>query len=673
MRRSTPQPDDFDARRPRQAGLSRPRPPRVLISGDDTEDASEWEVVVVENEAIDDTQALEIARQRHEAQRRERLLNNLPSLDERDIAHALGLGKEGEAEAPDGIDSDAFVLPGDTPPARRIVGPAPLPVGLIFDGVDEPGDERPSRFATEDAAEFAQAGVDEIQFDEQQVEASAFVEPVFEDDAADPEVAAATDAADATTDGDTEAPAEEETAEASSWTPTPLDSRIPLDDLDHDFYDIGDEAIDAPVVGGEPVEAADDSDDGAGLVREDADVPGDDPHHSFYAVDDMDPATALEAPEAKPEVPKAPPTEPVKLWGTGRPKAAASDGKIYAPGEVPPEEVVAEEEDDDFASSFPIDPDEFLTEEGADVDVNELDYASVFGPVDAPPAAAPVPVAAPVHDVDPMEVAAHAPITESPARRRRRKAAAVGATAAGVIAKSRPAKADEADQFDDLKAPVEDDPFEDLQAIEADDAEWGWRDEFIDDDATVEAPGEQHPEHVHAAAGYHYAFDDDEFYEGAGPLLVDQRPRHIREDAEPRRGRRELLALGAAALVVLAVGVGSKVFSSADRPEFAETSDDPTTTVTRERITTSTTTNFGTGILTTVPEPEDTTVTTAGRPKTTTTVKRGSTPPPTTAPTTAPPQTTTTVEVTTTTEPTTTTSTEDTTPPEEPPAEEAEG
>ncbi|MDQ2649034.1 MAG: hypothetical protein M3Z03_05730, partial [Actinomycetota bacterium] len=398
MQRSTPQPDDFDARQQaRQAGLARPKPPRVIVSGDEAEDASEWEVVVVENEAIDDERALEIARQRHQQQR----LANLPSLDERDIAQALGIGTEGEAEAADGIDSDAFVLPDDTPPARRIVGPAPMPVGLIFDGVEEPGEESPgedasAHFNLEDPPE--PESLDEVRF--------ADPDPDPEPDGVDPELAVDLEA------GVEPAAGDEQHLPVTSWNPAPLEPRVTFDDVDLGFYDIGDEAIDAPVIPDEVPEAA--PEEAAGLDRDDETVPNDDPHHDFYAVDDKDPVTALEPPKPKEVVP---PTEPVKLWGTGRAKQV--DGKVYAPGEVPPDEVIPED-DDDFASSFPIDPDEFLTEEGAEVDVNELDYASVFGPVDAPSALTPVPVAAPVHDLDPMEVAAHAPITESPARRRRR-------------------------------------------------------------------------------------------------------------------------------------------------------------------------------------------------------------------------------------------------------------
>lgn len=641
MRPTTPQPDDFDARqRARQGGLARPQPPRVIVSGDEAEDASEWEVVVVENEAIDDQRALEIARERHRQQR----LANLPSLDERDIAQALGIGAEGEAEAPDGIDSDAFVLPDDTPPARRIVGPAPLPVGLIFDGVEEPG-----------ADEAAAADDDVIEGPttrfplEPAEEAEEATEPAGEALAAEADAAAGTPAA-GTETGDDEGPGDP----TSSWNPVPLESRVTFDDVDLGFYDIGDEAIDAPVIAEEAPPAEDPVE--AGLDRDADGVPADDPSDDFYAVDDKDPLTALEPPKPKVYVP---PTEPVKLWGTGRAKQV--DGKVYAPGEVPHDEEVPEE--DDFASSFPIDPDEFLTEEGAEVAVDELDYASVFGPVDAPPVAAPVPVAAPLHDADPMEVAAHAPITESPARRRRRKAAAAGATVAGIVAKGKTAKAaepDEADRFEDLRPePGEPDVFADLQAIETDETEWGWRDEFLDD-------GADHPDHIHAAAGYAYAFDD-ELLGPPQPLLVDQRPRHIREEAQPRRGRRELIALGAAGLVVLAVGVGSKVFNSADRPELVQGSDAPATSI--ERATTSTTLDdsssttvspFGTGILTTVPG--DTTAT--SRPRTTTTApRRGATPPPSvtsttvattsSTATTAPPDTTPTTEPPTTAPPTT--------------------
>ena len=382
MRRSTPQPDDFDARqKARQTGLSRPKPPRVLISGDELEDASEWEVVVVENEAIDDQRALEIARQRHRQS-----LSNLPSLDERDINHALGIGAEGDAEDPDGIDSDAFVLPGDTPPARRIVGPAPLPVGLIFDGVEEPDDERPSRFdLPEDSGSLddlpeASGSLDEAMAAADEGDPGPGLDEVVfaEQELGEPTAA---------TPAQLEPEAPPSDLPVTSWSPAALESRFPVDDVDHDFYGIGDEAIDAPVVAiEEPVAqvAEATTTDAEGLDREHEDVPEDDPHHSFYALDDQDSAAALETPGPAPTADGEPaaPAEPVKLWGTGRPKSV--DGKIYAPGEVPPEEVAATEEDDDFYSSFPIDPDEFLTEEGAEVDVNELDYASVFGPVDAP-------------------------------------------------------------------------------------------------------------------------------------------------------------------------------------------------------------------------------------------------------------------------------------------------
>jgi hypothetical protein len=124
---------------------------------------------------------------------------------------------------------------------------------------------------------------------------------------------------------------------------------------------------------------------------------------------------------------------------------------------------------------------------------------------------------------------------------------------------------------------------------------------------------------------------------------------------EPRGGRRrELVALGLAAGIIVALGVGSQVFAKPDRQE--NTTEQSTTSTTRPRVrTTDTSTPDLT--LPTLPADEPAVVggvTVTTRPRTTTTVKGKPAPPTTAAPATTEAPTTTAAPTTTEPPPTTT-------------------
>ena len=88
------------------------RPPRVLVSVGDLNDPANWDVIVVENDAIDDETALRIAHERtgHGAA--------LPSLDESDVSPVVV--DLAEFERPDAFAAmDAFAPITDVPQRRR--------------------------------------------------------------------------------------------------------------------------------------------------------------------------------------------------------------------------------------------------------------------------------------------------------------------------------------------------------------------------------------------------------------------------------------------------------------------------------------------------------------------------------------------------------------------------
>ncbi|HEV8115761.1 MAG TPA: hypothetical protein VGP53_05940, partial [Acidimicrobiales bacterium] len=107
---------DLDEGRPQRF----PSPPRVLVSVGDPDDPSQWDVVVVDNDAIDDDTALRIAQART-GQRA-----SLPSLDEQDVFPGEA---DGDAEPSDAFSAaDAFTpVPGAPALRRRFPDPDAAP------------------------------------------------------------------------------------------------------------------------------------------------------------------------------------------------------------------------------------------------------------------------------------------------------------------------------------------------------------------------------------------------------------------------------------------------------------------------------------------------------------------------------------------------------------------
>jgi hypothetical protein len=138
MTSDTPEPQPPDGSGAEAAPGSPPRAPRVLVSVDDFEDPAEWDVIVVENEAVDDETARRIARQRSAKERRPRAIT-LPSLDEQDVIKAFDTDRD--AEAPDNVSVEAFEPPEPLPVRRRPVADIPLPVADPFAGLPEPEPE----------------------------------------------------------------------------------------------------------------------------------------------------------------------------------------------------------------------------------------------------------------------------------------------------------------------------------------------------------------------------------------------------------------------------------------------------------------------------------------------------------------------------------------------------
>ena len=113
------------------------------MSVGDFEDPAEWDVIVVENEAIDDDTARQIAQQRSGRRR------SLPSLDERDIMQAFSDDPDRDAEDAEGLSDDAFAPPAG-PAVRRRMDPPPLPPAadeLFGDVSTAPGPPAPAEEA----------------------------------------------------------------------------------------------------------------------------------------------------------------------------------------------------------------------------------------------------------------------------------------------------------------------------------------------------------------------------------------------------------------------------------------------------------------------------------------------------------------------------------------------
>ncbi|MDP1819449.1 MAG: hypothetical protein Q8K58_06075 [Acidimicrobiales bacterium] len=365
------------------------RPPRILVSVEDLENPADWDVVVVENDAVDDATALRIARQRAGRPVQTGTNLSLPSLDERDVARALETDHDAEDVA--GLSVDAFSPPALAQPPRRRVGAAVVPPLLEDDGFDDlardigagspppapaavpkPGvvpevayEEPPERAApTDDAAAF------------ERIDATVRPRHMAPPDAV-------LDQSDDESDGAAEAPA------AGDRFAEDLAARADAQDEEHG--DEQDEALTGPVavVGGAAA---------AGLVGATA--------QTGIAVPPGD-GLRIAAERATTDVPT--PDDPdadgaagatmapvdVDLWGRG------TGGEIVGPGPAPaltsfrheaePDQVEAEleaeldEQMEDallIDSSFPLGPEDVMADgAGASIDVSSLDYASVFGPV----------------------------------------------------------------------------------------------------------------------------------------------------------------------------------------------------------------------------------------------------------------------------------------------------
>jgi len=509
------------------------RPPRVLVSVEDLEDPADWDVVVVENDAIDDATALQIARRRTG-----RPGTNLPSLDERDIARAFQT--DFDAEDPEGLSVDAFSPPAMARPARRRF-PPPAPIDLPDDGFDD--------LALDLAAEAA-ANADQGPRPKPGVVAEVPVEE--EPEVEPPADEAVFDLIDATVRRRPDTSPDELLLDDGDEPPEPMAAppvAAPREE-------VGAEGAEDEVAAADPAPPTFDE-----TVQIAADQVGPPPGEATTDEDEADG-------ELAPAFPAFPDKAPVSvdLWGReaddpDRPVPALTSVQLEADAEEIEEEIEEEVEDALLIdSSFPIGPDDIRGDgTGAAIDVASLDYASVFGPVQG---------ALPEPDL---------------ALPRTRRTATVGG-----------------------------DRIYGAHAVSAGLGE-------LDDE---------------------YEDDDDQIW----PV-----------PARRRRGKRELVTLGIAAGLVLAIGFGMQLLGRSDRPTLVA-SDETTTTVGRTRSTSNTTSpTFTVTTEASVLPIDDTTddsTTQPTRPRNTTptTVKQAPpTPPPTQATTTTTEATTTTTEATTTT------------------------
>jgi hypothetical protein len=612
-----PDPQHPDGRGTRPDGAD-PRAPRILVSVGDLEDPADWDVIVVENDAIDDDTARKIASQRTGHQ------ISLPSLDESDVMRALETDRD--AEDVEGLSADAFGPPEGAAEPRRARGARVMPEDDGFAGLPEPDPEpEPPTADHEDEVEATDADAADEPDDAEPAEAPAPwspadltpMEPVtarrpteahldaeLGDEPASPDEPADTDeapaaladvdwgsapSADAGADPDAIAdePADEVVAGevAADAEPQPFvghEGTDLIDDPHDDFYDIGDDTIavaddlvadatDTDGVDTDPeaeAEAAEDEDHEPELspIDEDRDLL-DDPDDAFFALG-AHAATALAAAKLRAGIPAVPGATPAPvgpdLWGT--PSAVDAPAVDEPAGDADEVAAVADldaevpfEDEIEFDSSFPLSPADVLVAGDAEpVQLDSLDYASVFGPVQGTLTAPDLPPPAP--------------------RRRPRPVYYSG---------------------------------DDTGAIDADDE-----------------------------------YDDD---------LDDPWP--VTPARRGRGRRRELVVLGLAAAAIAAIGLGSQVFGG-DRPEVTA-GPDSTTTTQGSRVTAIAPTSSTLFLPTTTPSDSpllgtggadggtDATTATTRRPRTTTTTTKkpgstttSSTPPATT--TTAPPATTTT-------------------------------
>jgi hypothetical protein len=582
MTTDTPEPPPSDGPGAPTTPGTPAKAPRVLVSVDDFEDPADWDVIVVENEAVDDDTARRIARQR--SGRRAAHTVSLPSLDEHDVIKAFDTDRD--AEGPEGVGVDAFQPPEPVPVRRRPSPSAPPAAEDPFAGFPEPGDPEPEpEAAPEQAPEPtpATAGAEP----EAPAAGSEDEAPAWDPDAVAPMADPGRHRRAATADADlalghapataTPVPPEAAPAEEAPGPAASVDggSAGPLDDPGDDFYAIGDDGVapgaEAPAEAGEGWSATAEALD---VERELLDDPADD----FF---DVGPEAegAEERARMAAEVPGDGERLEVPAWGAAAAAtgavaegdgAAPPDGDAPATPEDEPAPAVALDEDFEdeveFDSSFPLGPDDLLVEgELEPVDLDTLDYASVFGPVRG---------------------AMPDPGFEEPARRRR------------------------------PQPTYEDDLYLDGR-------------------------------------------DEDE----------DEEDRWVVAPARSRGRRRELIALGIAAGVMIAIGIGSQIYGDGGGGGL-EAGDTTTTTAERTRRTSPPTTASA---LTLPSLPTDTSVEAPVDDGTTgTTARRGTNttrPPQRTTTTRAPQQTTTTAAQTTTTAPpqTTTTAPTTTAPPPPPP------
>ena len=616
MTPDTPEPEAPRPGAPRPDGAT-PVPPRVLVSVGDLEDPAEWDVILVENQDIDDDTARRIAAERAgrplpppSPGRRlgppkpPRRTVTLPSLDERDVIQAFETDRE--AEDADDISVDAFAPPEDAAQARRRPISTELPPEHdAFEGIPEPGDPEPE--PTEDEAAFPGA-----------------VEFVDE-----PEVVEA---------------AEPETGEpAEPWVPAHREGPALVDDPDDDFYAIaGDEVAD------------------------------DDAADSIDASDDV---TADEAEPADADSDEASGLDSDTETGTKTETTEASDDADDAPGddaEDADDTIEGDAEDTSEAADDPTDndaagaTDDAADEPAAEIELDEWDLSAGALDEDRELLDDPddsfyglgLPRVSAFRSVPPPVIAGGKPLVSLPSPSARLNSELWGTK------DQAPAPADEVfeDELEvDSSFPLGPDdlaPDGEVEPPRLDDLDYA--NVFGPVTGSLSVPDLTGPPQ---RGPRRPAYEDDLY-------VFEEDDEDGRWPVPPPRAtgrRRELVALGLAAGVIVALGVGSQVFSPSEPQQGATV--DATTSTTRVRARTTDVTPPPPDL--TLPtlvdddpstDPGGSTNTTARR-STTTTAKKGAVttvaPTTTAAPTTTEPPVTTTTEppVTTTTEPPSTTTT----------------
>jgi hypothetical protein len=404
MTPDTPEPgdrtDSGESATPRVPDPRDPRTPRILVNVDDLEDPAEWDVIVVEDENVDDETARAIARQRHGPRR-----IALPSLDERDVQAAFETDR-GEGEDAETIGVDAFGLPGDVPVRR----PRPVADPIEDDGFPDVPEPEP------EAVEGEPVEV-EVEVDGATAEAAApepWTPAVLEPMEPGPEHHRPTEEElDAELDDAPPMVGEPSGEEAPEPQAEPVGghTRGLGDDLDDEFYAIGSSAIATEELerGDEDEASATADDETTHAVDAPSEDDGertllDDPGDDFYALGDFaarhdEQAAAAGESAAEDHHPVLGPPQPTVLhdlpdhadrlsallWGKRPEEADGPDPaapRQLAFGGAPAKDDVFEDETD-YDSSFPLGPEDVAPRsDRPPVQIDSLDFASVFGPVE---------------------------------------------------------------------------------------------------------------------------------------------------------------------------------------------------------------------------------------------------------------------------------------------------